>query len=100
MGCPCCCQAAAGKKWEKGMNPTVCGEPQGVCGKKDVTGEGPERAGNLCKVTRHVRGTTKVQVAWVVALAIPGDTSCSLHLDIWRRGWSRSVCSKRRLKKL
>ena len=68
------------------MNPIVCGEPQEVCVQKDtrehlisalcVMGGGPERAGNRCEVTPRIRGTTKIQVAWVVALAlgILGDT--------------------------
>ena len=70
------------------MNLIACGEPQKVCVKKDtqeylilalcVMGGGPERARDIGEVTQHMRGTTKIQVFWVVAMALAlgllGDT--------------------------
>lgn len=70
------------------MNLIACGEPQKVCVTKDareylipalcVMGGGPERAGDIGEVTQPIRGTTKIQVSWVVAMALTlgllGDT--------------------------
>lgn len=79
-----------GKKWEKGMNLIVCGEPQKVCVKTDtqeylipalcVTGGGSERAGDISEVTQPMRDTTKIQVSWVVALALD---ILGASLDVW-----------------
>lgn len=74
------------------MNLILCGELQKVCVKKDtqeylipalcIKGGRPKRVGDIWEVTAHIRGTIRIQVSWVVALALDilGDTGLSPSL--------------------
>lgn len=68
-----------------------------------VMGGGPEGAGEVPKVTQHIRGTagTRMQISRVIgsALDIVGDTTCLFPSTYSEGSWSRLVFSKLCLKK-